>query len=148
MEREDRWTAPIYCLFFVLSGAALQLDVFSELIMVFIGVVYIVFRSAGKYLGTLWSSKAAGCDPRVQKYLGITLLPQAGVALGMSLTAASQLGEDGSMIRSIVLFSVLIYELIGPMLTKIALTKAGDIKPKSAEVERRREKLLAEKNAK
>ena len=68
-----------------------------------------------------------------RQYLGITLLPQAGVALGMSVTVAAQMGEEGSIIRDIVLFSVLIYELVGPILTKIALTKAGDIQPKPAE---------------
>ena len=143
MEREDKWTSPLYCLFFVLSGAALQLDVFSDLVMVAVGVIYIVFRSLGKYFGSRWSARAAGCDERIVRYLGITLLPQAGVALGMSLTAAAQLGTDGGVIRSITLFSVLIYELIGPMLTKIALTKSGDIRPKSKEIENRRNTILA-----
>ena len=145
MEREDRWTAPIYCLFFVMSGAALDLTVFADIAMVAIGLVYIVFRSAGKYFGAGWSAKAMHCDPRVTKYLGITLLPQAGVALGMSLTATEVLGAAGSTIRSITLFSVLIYELVGPSLSKMALTAAGDIQPKSEEVKNRRQKLLEEK---
>lgn len=145
MAREDRWTAPLYCLFFVLSGAALKLDVFSDPVMVVVGVVYILFRSLGKYFGSRWSAQAVKCDPTVVKYLGITLLPQAGVALGMSLTAASQFGADGSVIRSITLFSVLIYELVGPTLTKIALTRAGDIKPMSDEVKYRRHNTLAAK---
>ena len=72
-----------------------------------------------------------GCDKNVVNHLGITLLPQAGVALGMSVTVAAQLGAEGAIIRSIVLFSVLIYELVGPMLTKIALTQAGEIHDKS-----------------
>ena len=143
MEREDRWTAPLYCLFFVLSGAALQLNVFADVVMVAVGVIYIVFRSLGKYLGSRWSASAMHCDPRIVKYLGITLLPQAGVALGMSLTASAQLGADGAVIRSITLFSVLIYELVGPTLTKIALTKSGDIQSKSKEVEQRRQIKLA-----
>ena len=142
MEREDRWTAPLYCLFFVLSGAALQLDVFADVVMVAVGIIYILFRCLGKYLGSRWSAKAAKCDPMVVKYLGITLFPQAGVALGMSLSAADLLGADGAVIRSITLFSVLIYELAGPMLTKIALTKSGDIQPKSKEVENRRKTIL------
>ncbi len=144
MEREDRWTAPIYCLFFVLSGAALRLDVFADLAMVAIGIVYILVRALGKYLGARWSAQATHCDHTIVKYLGITLFPQAGVALGMSLTAAAQLGSDGAMIRSITLFSVLIYELVGPALTKMALTKAGDIKPMSPEIKNRRAKVIAE----
>ena len=147
MDREDKWTAPIYCLFFVLSGAALQLDVFSDAAMLLVGLVYIVFRCLGKYYGSRWSAKATGCSPAIVKYLGITLFPQAGVALGMSLAAAQQLGKDGSIVRSITLFSVLIYELVGPMLTKIALTKAGEIVPKSKEVEDRRSNMLAAKQA-
>ena len=143
MDREDGWTAPLYCLFFVLSGSALQLDVFADVVMVAIGVIYIIFRCLGKYFGSRWSARAMKCDPMIVKYLGITLFPQAGVALGMSLTAASQLGSDGAIIRSITLFSVLVYELVGPMLTKIALTKSGDIRPKSKEVEHRRETILA-----
>ena len=144
MEREDRWTAPLYCLFFVLSGAALKPDVFADVAMLLVGLVYILFRSAGKYLGARWSARATHCDDNIVKYLGITLLPQAGVALGMSLTASIQLGADGSVVRSITLFSVLIYELVGPTLTKIALTKAGDIQPKGAEVTGRRARKLAE----
>ena len=144
MQREDRWTAPLYCLFFVLSGAALRLDVFSDIIMVVIGIVYILFRCLGKYFGSRWSAKAVHADPMIIRYLGITLFPQAGVALGMSLSAATQLGTDGAVIRSITLFSVLIYELFGPMLTKIALTKSGDISPKSPEIENRRSRILAE----
>ena len=74
----------------------------------------------------------------VQKYLGITLFPQAGVALGMSITAVAQMGEQGAMIRNIILFSVFVYEILGPSMTRWALTKSGDIQPKSKEVENRR----------
>ena len=108
-----------------------------------IGVVYILFRSLGKYVGAYASCKAVGCDEKVTKYLGITLLPQAGVALGMCVTA-SQLGAEGNIIRNIILFSVLVYELVGPALTKNALMKAGDIQPKSEEVINRRENKLRE----
>lgn len=131
MERADKWSAPLLILFFVLSGAELHLDVFADFAVVGIGVVYILSRSLGKYFGALASSKAAHCSPEIQKYLGITLLPQAGVALGMS-SQVGVLGDIGSTIRSIVLFGVLIYELVGPTLTKMALTAAGDIKPKEA----------------
>ena len=130
MAKTDRWTAPLFVLFFVLSGAELDLSVFRSGAVVLVGVVYILFRSAGKILGASFSSKLVHCSPTVQKWLGITLLPQAGVALGMSITVAAQLGEEGAIIRSIILFSVLIYELVGPLLTKIALTKAGEIAPK------------------
>lgn len=129
MEKTDRWTAPLFILFFVLSGAELEFSVFTDLSIIGIGVVYIIARSLGKYFGARWSSVLAKSEPNIQKYLGITLLPQAGVALGMSITAM-EIGESGIIIRNIVLFGVLIYELFGPTLTKIALTKAGDIQPK------------------
>ncbi|MCR4771065.1 MAG: cation:proton antiporter [Oscillospiraceae bacterium] len=142
MDKSDKWTAPLYALFFVLSGAGLDLGVFSNLAVVAVGAVYIICRSAGKYLGAYGSAAATGCEPPVKKYLGITLLPQAGVALGMCLTARELGGHDGNFIRNIVLFSVLVYELVGPMLTKIALTRAGDIKPKGEDVLNRREQQL------
>ncbi len=127
MDRVDRWTAPLFVLFFVLSGAELELSVFTSAVYVLIGVAYIVSRSAGKYSGAMVSAKMSGCDSNIVKYLGITLLPQAGVALGMALKA--QVLTDGMLISNITLFAVLIYELIGPMLTKISLMKAGDINP-------------------
>ena len=139
----DRWSGPVLTLFFVLSGAELQFQVFSEPAVVLIGVVYILSRSVGKYLGARISSGLAHSPEQVQKYLGITLLPQAGVALGMCATAARMMGEDGMLIRNIILFSVLIYELVGPSLTRIALTKAGDIKEKPKEVSERRKDQLA-----
>lgn len=128
MDRMERWTAPLYILFFVISGAELELSVFADFAVVAVGVIYILARSAGKYSGAFLSAKAVKCDEHIVKYLGVTLLPQAGVALGMAIKAAS-LGPDGLMVANITLFAVLIYELVGPMLTKIALTKAGDIKP-------------------
>lgn len=133
MGKVDRWTSPLFILFFVLSGAELELNVFSDIAIIGIGIVYIVARSLGKYFGASVSAKMVKCEDSVVKYLGITLLPQAGVALGMSLTAAQELGAEGNVIRNIVLFAVLIYELVGPMLTKIALMKAGNIHPKERE---------------
>ena len=129
MEKTDKWTVPLFALFFVLSGAELELSVFTDLAIVGIGIAYIFSRSLGKYLGAFGSAKLMKCDKKTTKYLGITLLPQAGVALGMSVTAM-ELGEVGEMIRNIVLFSVLIYELFGPVMTKWALTRAGNIEPK------------------
>ena len=131
MEKTDKWTMPIYVLFFVLSGAELELSVFASGIIVLIGIVYIVFRCIGKYVGAFSSALWTKCDSNIVKYLGITLFPQAGVALGMSIIVKEQMGAGiGGLVRNIILFSVLIYELVGPLLTKIALTKAGDITPK------------------
>ncbi len=141
MEKSDKWTSPLFALFFVISGAELRLDVFADWAIVVIGVVYIIFRSLGKYYGTYASAKLVKCEPQISKYLGITLLPQAGVALGMSATAM-QLGSDGELIRNITLFAVLIYELIGPLLTRQALMAAGEIKPISHEVRHRRQNKL------
>ncbi len=128
MDRLDRWTAPLFILFFVISGAELELGVFKDWIIVGIGLVYILFRSLGKYFGAGMSSRMTHCDSNIVKYLGITLLPQAGVALGMAMKAEA-LGEPGAIVANITLFSVLVYELIGPYLTKVALIKAGEIKP-------------------
>ena len=137
MERSERWTAPLYAVFFVISGAQLDLTVFLYPMIVLVGVVYILARCVGKYTGARLSSKAVGCSHTVQKYLGISLFPQAGVALGMVVTA-QVLGEsDGSMIRNIVLFAVLVYELIGPLLTKMSLEKAGEILPHAGDAANR-----------
>ena len=142
MEKSDKWTSPLFALFFVVSGAELELGVFADLAIVGIGLIYILFRSLGKYLGAMISARWTHCSPQICKYLGITLLPQAGVALGMCMTAR-QLGADGDLIRNIILFAVLIYELFGPMATRAALTAAGDIVPKSEEVQNRRQRKLA-----
>ena len=127
MARVDRWTTPVFILFFVISGAELELSVFADIIIVLIGAVYIAGRSLGKYFGARVSAKSVKCDRNIVKYLGVTLLPQAGVALGMAMKAET-LGAPGMIVANITLFSVLIYELVGPFLTKIALTKAGEIK--------------------
>ena len=144
MLQADRWSGPALTLFFVLSGSALQFDVFANLSVVLIGCLYILARSIGKYFGARWSSDLAHSPDTVRKYLGITLLPQAGVALGMCTTAARVMGPEGTLIRNIVLFSVLVYELVGPSLTKMALTKAGDIQGKSDELKNRRTRRLKE----
>ena len=126
MERADRWTTPVLILFFVISGAELELSVFADIMVVLIGAIYIISRSLGKYFGAGISARLSKCNPNVVKYLGITLLPQAGVALGMAIKAI-ELGPEGAIVRNITLFAVLVYEIIGPFLTKVALTKAGDI---------------------
>ena len=142
MERADKWTAPLFTVFFVISGADLELSVLKQPAALLIGITYILFRCAGKYLGASLSCRMTKCPPQVTKYLGITLFPQAGVALGMCVTAVSLGSEAGSLIRNTVLFSVLVYEIFGPMLTKWALTKAGDIQPKGKEIAERRQKGL------
>ena len=142
MDRVDRWASPLFAIFFVISGAELKLSVFANLTFVLIGVVYILTRSAGKYSGAYLSARLMKCDKHIVNYLGITLLPQAGVALGMASKAA-ELAGCGDIILNITLFAVLIYELVGPLLTKIALTKAGEINPEgrtSARHERHRNK--------
>lgn len=133
MDRLDRWTGPLFALFFVISGAELELSIFTKWTVVLVGVAYIVLRCLGKYFGACFSAKLTKCDENITKYLGITLFPQAGVALGMmSVVAASTEfhgTEEVEIIRNLTLFSVMIYELVGPMMTKISLTKAGEIYP-------------------
>lgn len=136
MARVDSWTAPLFVLFFVLSGAELDLSVLRSPSVLLIGVIYILIRSLGKYVGSYGSCALTGCAPNIQKYLGVTLLPQAGVALGMAITAQSL--TDGAVVRSVVLFSVLVYELVGPALTKRALTAAGEIRPEGRTSARKR----------
>lgn len=140
IERLDRWTTPLSILFFVLSGAELDLQILRSPVVLLIGAIYILVRAAGKILGAYGSCAMTGCEPRIQKYLGITLLPQAGVALGMALTAAAL--SDGAMVRNVVLFSVLVYELVAPTLTKNALLAAGELHSEEllAQVQARKER--------
>lgn len=126
MDRVDRWTGPLNMLFFVLSGAELNLNVLSNPLVLIVGLIFIAFRSLGKICGAYLSCRLEKTSPNIQKYLGITLLPQAGVALGMALTARNL--SDGEIVRNVVLFAVLVYELVGPTLTKWALLKSGEIK--------------------
>ena len=116
----DHWTPPLFLLFFVLSGADLDISVLPKVGL--LGVLYLVCRSAGKYLGAGIGARITHFEPNVQKYLGVALLPQAGVAIGMTTIAAVQLPEYGSEIRAVILCATLIYELLGPVLTKIVLT--------------------------
>ena len=127
MERVEGWTVPLNILFFVISGAELDLNVLTSPIPLIIGIIYILARSAGKCSSAYLSCKLTKCSKTITDNLGVTLLPQAGVALGMALTAASL--SDGAIVRNVVLFAVLIYELVGPVLTKRALMKAGEIDP-------------------
>ena len=142
MDRADKWSSPLMVLFFVISGAELELGILAQPASLLVGAAYILSRCLGKYFGARESARLMRCDNNTVRYLGITLFPQAGVALGMCAVAA-ELPGDGALIRNIVLFAVLVYELLGPVMTKWALTKAGDIRPKSEELLRRRERALA-----
>ncbi len=141
MERVEGWTVPVNILFFVLSGAELDLGILLNPSTLLIGGVYILARSLGKYLGSYGSCRMTRCNAAITKHLGITLLPQAGVALGMALTAARLL--DGALVRNVVLFAVLVYELIGPALTKRSLTLAGEIRPEGKTSARKHNKPKA-----
>ena len=153
MEMSDRWAAPVLILFFVLSGAELDFNVFTQPLILLVGGVYIVARTLGKYFGSLGSAKLMKCPGNICKYLGITLFPQAGVALGMAMTVKEtfvESPESSAVVVQVVVMSVLIYELIGPLLSRIALQKAGDIKPKDEALERgaRRERRYSTSNNK
>ena len=127
MTRVDGWTMPLNILFFVISGAELDLQVLVNPVTIIVGVIYIIARSTGKYIGSSLSCRLTRQPKPITDNLGITLLPQAGVALGMALTAASL--PDGALARNVVLFAVLIYELVGPALTKRSLLAVGEIRP-------------------
>jgi len=126
-DKSDHWTNSLYVAFFVLSGAQLDLAVFTQVTSLLIGLIYILMRCAGKYLGSSLPAKALKLDSNIVRYLGITLFPQAGVALGMVNTAQALGSDMGALIRNVILLSVLIYELVGPSLTKMSLQKAGEI---------------------
>ncbi len=135
MERVDGWVMPLNILFFVISGAELDLEVVANPVTILVGVIYIIARSAGKYYGAAVSCKLTKQSKPITDNLGITLLPQAGVALGMALTAATL--ADGALARNVVLFAVLVYELVGPALTRRSLLAAGEIKPEGRTSARR-----------
>lgn len=125
MDGSERWTPPLFMLFFVISGAQFNFSVLKTVGAV--GVVYILMRSFGKYFGAMLGCKIAGTEKTVRQYLGITLLPQAGVAIGMAQLSLTVVPEYGEQIRAVVLCATLVYELVGPLLTKLSLQKAGEI---------------------
>ena len=149
MQRADSWSKPLLILFFVISGAELDLRVFLQPLLVLVGVVYIIARCIGKYFGAMSSAKMTNCSPDIVKYLGITLFPQAGVALGMVSTVASDKiisADVAGVVRFVILFAVLVYEIVGPVMTKWALTKAGDITEKPADSSKRRKNVEHERH--
>lgn len=123
----DRMTPPIYLLFFFVSGAELDITILPTVGV--IGALYVIFRVVGKVSGAAIGAKISKAEPIVAKYLGFTLIPQAGVAIGLAGMATTIVPEYGYKIQTIVLCGTVIYELIGPLVTKMALTKAGEIKP-------------------
>lgn len=130
LEGNDRWTPPIFMLFFVISGADLDLSVLPTVGI--LGVLYIIARSIGKYFGARLGAGMVKADANVRKWLGFTLLPQAGVAVGMAQIALTRLpGDLGAKVQAVVLCATLIYEIVGPVLTKMALAKAGEIEKKA-----------------
>ena len=149
MARSDSWSKPLLILFFVLSGAELDLSVFTQPLLVLVGVVYIVSRCIGKYFGAMSSAKMTKCSPDIVKYLGITLFPQAGVALGMISTVKGDnllSGDIANVVSFVILFAVLVYEIVGPVMTKWALTKAGDITEKPSDSSKRRKNVEHERH--
>lgn len=138
IERIDAITPPLYMLFFVISGASLDITIFASkdaVTVIIIALVYIIMRCVGKWTGSYVSSKATNAEPTVQKYLGFTLFPQAGVAIGLATTANqtfANLGyqKEASLVLAVILTATIVYELIGPVITKISLTKAGEISKK------------------
>lgn len=129
MEQCDRWTTPLFILFFIISGASL--DIFNIIHVGVIGIVYVLVRALGKYTGAMWGAAVVKAPPTVTKYLGFTLLPQAGVAIGMAAICARTLpAELASAITTVVLCATLIYELVGPIVTKLALSAAEEIEKK------------------
>ena len=122
----DRITPPIFMSFFVISGADLNLAGLKAVGAV--GIFYIFARALGKYLGAFSAAKISGLSKKVQSYLGLTLIPQAGVAIGLSLIASREIPDPhGAMIRTVILGATIVYELVGPLLAKFALTKTGCI---------------------
>ncbi len=123
----DRFTPPLFIAFFTIAGLELNISVIKSVGV--IGLGYMVFRVIGKMLGVYVAASITKAEENVRKYLGLALIPQAGVAIGLSLLAEKSLPpEYGQPIRTIVLAGTVIYELIGPLASKYALIKAGDIK--------------------
>lgn len=119
------FASPIYLLFFTLAGASLDLSILISVGL--IGIAYVLARAAGKMFGAWSSAKALKSDPMVTKYLGLSLLPQGGISIGLLVLVNQQLPEFSVPISTIIMFSVLIYEVTGPIFAKIAIQRAGEI---------------------
>ncbi|MBQ7131111.1 MAG: cation:proton antiporter [Oscillospiraceae bacterium] len=121
----DSITPPIYLLFFVVSGAQLDVRIITSIGV--LGVIYLIARVLGKFAGAYLGAVICKSPKSVKKYLGFTLIPQEGVAIGLSLAAVSVVPEYADKIRAIILCATMIYELTGPVISKITLEKAGEI---------------------
>lgn len=119
------FTPPIYLLFFTLAGASLDLGILAQVGA--LGVGYVIARATGKILGAFLGAKAVNADDAVVKYLGLSLLPQGGVSIGLSIIVKQELPQFAAAITTVILFSVLVYEILGPILAKIAIEKAGEV---------------------
>ena len=126
MKLSDKITPPIFMLFFVASGAELKLSVLPAVGLC--GIIYIVVRVIGKIFGASLGAAICKADKNIRKYLGPALVPQAGVAIGLSLTASAVLPQYATEIRTVILCGTLVYELVGPAIAKASLKKAGEIK--------------------
>ena len=120
----NNFTPPVYLLFFTIAGAGLDLRVLAQVGL--LGIGYIIARALGKIIGATLGARAVNADPVVQKYLGFTLLPQGGISIGLSILVAQQLPEYSVAITTVIMFSVFVYEISGPIFAKIALNKAGE----------------------
>ena len=134
-EPVDKLTPPIYMVFFILSGASLKLSVIPTVGL--IGIIYIVVRVCGKSRGAYLAATACKCDPQVRKWMGLTLVPQEGVAIGLATLAQAALPEYGETIRTVVLCGIVVYELVGPMITRFALSQAGELTAKPGKTVKR-----------
>ncbi len=121
----ERTTPPIYMMFFVISGASLDITIIPKVGI--IGIVYIVFRVLGKMLGSFIGATISHAEPVVRKYLGLTLVPQEGVAIGLVTVAMKAAPQYGNTIQTVVLCGIVIYELVGPLITKLTLKAAHEI---------------------
>ena len=140
----EKWTPPVFMLFFVISGADLKLTILPQVGLA--GFVYVIVRALGKYTGAFAGAAIVKSERTVRDYLGLTLLPQAGVAIGMAqmVAASADLAVVADQVVTVVLFATLVYELTGPILTKAALSAAGEIdRDISVSSERRKMKRAA-----
>ena len=144
MDGCEKWTPPLFMLFFILSSAELDITLLASIGIV--GIVYLISRSIGKYFGSYLGAKIVHADNNVKKYLGFALLPQAGVAIGMAQMVSSKFSvinpNIAKQVVTIVLCATLIYELFGPVLTKVALTKAGEIQVEPKKLKSKKEDII------
>lgn len=120
----NNFTPPVYLLFFTLAGASLDLKILAQVGL--LGIGYIIARAFGKIAGATLGATAVNADPMVKKYLGFTLLPQGGISIGLSIIVAQELPQYSVAITTVIMFSVFVYEISGPIFAKMALKKAGE----------------------